>query len=205
MALRRFSLRAPDRFFLVVPCPPDWPLGWWGPSQDLLALDHLLSCRSIVATKRLAAQSPWPHGLPVRWRASRPRPTDRRSSSRTSESSCAAYPSSQARSHTPLQSSCARPVHNSAHTKRPYNPLSRERPSGYLAGCRICHTCFPGWEQQSVVPEGYPGSNWLTGSQHQVNSTPGTRTVRRKSINDKAQAHSFSWAGGGPTGPCRTG
>jgi hypothetical protein len=22
-----------------------------------------------------------------------------------------------------------------------------------------------------VVPEGYPGSNWLTGSQHQVNST----------------------------------
>src|SRR5437879_230001 len=38
MALRRFSLRASDRFFLVVPRPPDWPLGWWGPSQDLLAL-----------------------------------------------------------------------------------------------------------------------------------------------------------------------
>jgi hypothetical protein len=70
----------------------------------------------------------------------------------------------------PLRSSCGHQGRNTAHTGRPYLSLS-ERPSGYLAGCRICHTCFPGWEQQSVVPEGYPGSNWLTGSQHQVNST----------------------------------
>jgi hypothetical protein len=31
-------------------------------------------------------------------------------------------------------------------------------------------------ERQSVVPERYPGSNWLTGSQHQVNATLATRT-----------------------------
>src|SRR5690242_16953899 len=35
-------------------------------------------------------------------------------------------------------------------------------------------------ERQSVVPERYPGSNWLTGSQHQVNATLATRTVPRQ-------------------------
>jgi hypothetical protein len=37
-----------------------------------------------------------------------------------------------------------------------------------------------------VVPEGYPGSNWLTGSQHQVNATPATRTVPTPRVSQRS-------------------
>ena len=44
-----------------------------------------------------------------------------------------------------------------------------------------------------MAPVRYPGSNWLTGSQHQVNATLATRTVPRKRYRARPRFFIRSW------------